>query len=63
MTALTRQVFHFTGLSWRSMLPVTEPVTIFYPHLIADKLMRLSLLSDWDDKLLDTRLRRSRWFL
>ena len=25
MTALTRQVFHFTGLSWRSMLPVTEP--------------------------------------
>jgi hypothetical protein len=63
MTALTRQVFHFTGLSWRSMLPVTEPVTIFYPHLIADKLMRLSPLSDWDDKLLDTRLRRSRWFL
>jgi len=63
MTALTRQVFHFTGLSWRSMLPVTEPVTIFYPHLIADKLMRLSSLPDWDDKLLDTRLRRSRWFL
>jgi hypothetical protein len=31
-------VFHFTGLSWRSMLPVTEPVTIFYPHLIAEKL-------------------------
>lgn len=63
MTALTRQVFHFTGLSWRSMLPVTEPVTIFYPHLIADKLVRLSALPDWDDKLLDTRLRRSRWFL
>lgn len=63
MTALTRQVFHFTGLSWRSMLPVAEPVTIFYPHLIADKLTRLSSLQDWDDRLLDTRLRRSRWFL
>ncbi len=63
MTALTRQVFHFTGLSWRSMLPVTEPVTTFYPHLIADKLTRLTALSDWDDRLLDTRLRRSRWFL
>lgn len=63
MTALTRQVFHFTGLSWRSMLPVTEPVTIFYPHEIADKLTRLSSVQDWDDKLLDTRLRRSRWFL
>lgn len=63
MTALTRQVFQFTGLSWRSMLPVTDPVTIFYPHLIAQKLTRLSSLPDWDDKLLDTRLRRSRWFL
>jgi hypothetical protein len=63
MTALTRQVFQFTGLSWRSMLPVTEPVTIFYPHLIAKLLTRLSTLSDWNDDLLDTRLRRSRWFL
>ncbi len=63
MTALTRQVFHFTGLSWRSMLPVTEPVTIFYPHLIAKMLTRLSTLPDWNDELLDTRLRRSRWFL
>lgn len=63
MTALTRQVFHFTGLSWRSMLPVTEPVTIFYPRLIAKLLTRLSTLPDWNDNLLDTRLRRSRWFL
>jgi hypothetical protein len=63
MTALARQVFHFTGLSWRSMLPVTEPVTIFYPRLIAQLLSRLSTLPEWDDGLLDTRLRRSRWFL
>lgn len=61
--ALARQVFHFTGLSWRSMLPVTEPVTIYYPHLIAKLLGRLSALPDWSDDLLDTRLRRSRWFL
>ena len=63
LSALTRQVFHFTGLSWRSMLPVTEPVTILYPHLIADRLAKLSGLGDWSDELLDTRLRRSRWFL
>ncbi|WP_437740873.1 Piwi domain-containing protein [Sorangium sp. So ce1504] len=63
MTALTRQVFQFTGLSWRSMLPVTEPVTIFYPRLIAKLLVRLSTLPGWSDDLLDTRLRRSRWFL
>src|SRR5262249_28293192 len=63
MTALTREVFQFPGLSWRSILPVTEPVTIFYPHLIAKLLPRLSRLSDWNDDLLDPRLRRSRWFL
>lgn len=63
MTALTRQVFHFTGLSWKSMLPVTEPVTIYYPYLIAKMLGRLSTLPGWSDDLLDTRLRRSRWFL
>jgi len=63
LSALARQVFHFTGLSWRSMLPVTEPVTILYPHLIARMLGKLSALPDWSDDLLDTRLRRSRWFL
>jgi hypothetical protein len=61
--ALTRQVFHFTGLSWRSMLPVTEPVTTLYPRLIADRLLKLSGVPGWSDELLDTRLRRSRWFL
>lgn len=63
MGALVRQVFHFTGLSWRSMLPVTEPVTIYYPHLIARLLGRFTTLQDWRDDLLDTRLHRSRWFL
>jgi hypothetical protein len=63
LSALARQVFHFTGLSWRSVLPVTKPVTLYYPHLIARLLGRLSALSDWSDDLLDTRLRRSRWFL
>jgi hypothetical protein len=63
MGALVRQVFHFTGLSWRSMLPVTEPVTIYYPHLIARLLGRFTALPDWHDDLLDTRLHRSRWFL
>jgi hypothetical protein len=61
--ALTRQVFHFTGLSWRSMLPVTAPVTILYSRLIAEQLMNLSDVPGWSDELLDTRLRRSRWFL
>jgi hypothetical protein len=63
LDSLVRQVFHFTGLSWRSMLPVTEPVTIFYSHLIASNLVKLEHVPNWVDSLLDTRLRRSRWFL
>lgn len=61
--SLVRQVFHFTGLSWRSMLPVTEPVTIFYSHLLAEQLVNLEEVPHWSDSLLDTKLRRSRWFL
>jgi hypothetical protein len=63
LDALTRQVFHFTGLSWRSMLPVSDPVTIFYSHLVAELLARLEGVEHWSDALLDTKLRRSRWFL
>lgn len=61
--SLVRQVYHFTGLSWRSMLPVGEPVTTYYSHLIAELLGRLDAVPGWSDSLLDTRLRRSRWFL
>lgn len=63
MTALTRQVYEFTGLSWRSTKPITEPVTISYSRLIADLMTRLDGIPGWNDSLLDTRLRRSRWFL
>jgi hypothetical protein len=63
MTALTRQVFHFTGLSWGSMLPITQPVTLHYPYLIAQLIGRLSEVPGWSEALLDTQLRRSRWFL
>lgn len=63
MTALTRQLFYFTGLSWRSMLPVSEPVTILYSKLIAGLINRLSTVPDWSPDMLNTKLRRSRWFL
>jgi hypothetical protein len=63
LDSLVRQVFHFTGLSWRSMLPIAEPVTIYYSHLIASALMKLGDVPGWKDSHLDTKLRRSRWFL
>lgn len=63
LDSLVRQIYHFTGLSWRSMHPVGDPVTIFYSHLVAEQLVRLESVPHWSDGLLDTRLRRSRWFL
>lgn len=63
MAALVRQVYEFTGLSWKSTKPGTEPVTIAYSRMIADMMARLDDIPGWNDELLDTRLRRSRWFL
>lgn len=63
IAAVARQVFHFSGLSWGSMKPVAEPVTIHYARLIAKMLGRLDGHPAWSDRVLDTHLRTSRWFL
>ena len=63
LAALTRQVFQFTGLSWRSVRPISEPVTLSYPRLIARLVSRLSLHPSWSPDLINTHLLRSRWFL
>lgn len=63
IVSLTNQVFHFTGLSWRSMLPGSEPVTIAYSRIIADLLNKLEGIPYWDEQLLNARLASKRWFL
>jgi hypothetical protein len=60
---LTEQVLKFTTLSWRSTLPATDPVTIFYSELIAGQLARLKQIPDWSPALLNAGLRTSKWFL
>lgn len=60
---LSEQVLKFTGLSWRSTQPASDPVTIYYSELIARQLARLRAVPDWSPALLDTRLRTSKWFL
>ena len=42
---LSEQVLKFTGLSWRSTLPASDPVTIYYSELIARQLGRLHAIS------------------
>lgn len=60
---LTEQVLKFTALSWRSILPASQPVTILYSELIAELLARLRVVRDWSTLPLSTTLRASRWFL
>jgi hypothetical protein len=60
---LAEQVLKFTSLSWRSTLPCTDPVTIYYSELIAGLLARLRAVPDWSPSMLNVKLRASRWFL
>lgn len=60
---LTRQVYHFTALSWRAFNPTDVPVTILYSDLIADLMGRLRTVKNWNANIIQSRLRYSRWFL
>lgn len=60
---LTKQVFDFSFLSWRSFFPSTRPVTILYSDRIAELLGELRGVSNWNPDILKTKLRGSRWFL
>lgn len=63
LTYLSEQVLKFTSLSWRSLLPASKPVTIYYSELIAELLARLRNIQDWSPALLNIKLRASKWFL
>ncbi len=64
MTYLSRQIYHFAYISWRSFFPATEPVTIKYSRLVASLLGNLKTVSDWDSTVLSIgSLRGRRWFL
>jgi hypothetical protein len=63
LTYLSEQVLKFTSLSWRSVLPISKPVTIYYSELIAELLARLKSICGWSPALLDINLNASKWFL
>ncbi len=62
-TYLSEQALKFTALSWRSTLPASRPVTVYYSELIASLLARLRAVPDWSPAMLNIKLRTSRWFL
>lgn len=63
LTYLSEQVLKFTSLSWKSLLPASDPVTIYYSELIAGLLARLKNLRGWSPTMLNIKLRASKWFL
>jgi hypothetical protein len=63
LTYLSEQVLKFTSLSWKSLLPASDPVTIYYSKLIAGLLARLQNVRGWSPAMLNIKLRASKWFL
>ncbi|MEG4964395.1 MULTISPECIES: Piwi domain-containing protein [unclassified Microcoleus] len=63
LTYLSEQVLKFTSLSWKSLLPASDPVTIYYSELIAGLLARLQDVRGWSPAMLNIKLRASKWFL
>ena len=47
LTYLSEQVLKFTSLSWKSISPASDPVTIYYSELIAELLARLNNVRGW----------------
>ena len=63
LTYLSEQVLKFTSLSWKSVFPAPDPVTIYYSELIAGLLARLKDVPEWSPTMLSIKLRSSKWFL
>jgi hypothetical protein len=63
MHYLTKQVFNFSGHSWRSFNPAGMPVTVLYSQLIARLLGQLGALHNFSTDAIIGRLNRLRWFL
>lgn len=60
---LARQVFDFTCLSWRTLLPSPLPISVLYSDLVARNLLQLRDVSIWSPETILGPVGRSRWFL
>lgn len=60
---LTRQIYYFSSISWRSFMPTALPVTLDYSNQIAKILGNLRMSGHWDNDLLPAKLKSKAWFL
>lgn len=63
ISTLARQVFDFSCLSWRSLLPSPLPITVLYADLVAQKLLQFRDVTGWSPEHILGPIGRSRWFL
>lgn len=63
LSYLARQVYDFSCLSWRTLLPSPLPITILYSDLVARNLLLLRDVTGWSPEHILGPVGRSRWFL
>ena len=59
---ITKQVLYFAHLSYRTFIPVGQPVTIKYPNLMAKMVSELKKVGGWDPEILN-KLNDKLWFI
>lgn len=60
---IVEQVVNFTYLSWKTFFPTNLPVSIYYAQEVAKWLERLDGLDGWNPAIINTALKRKKWFL
>lgn len=63
LSYLSRQIFDFTCLSWRTLLPSPLPISVVYSDLVAQNLLNLRDVTGWTPEHVLGPVGRSRWFL
>ncbi len=60
---IVEQVKNFTHLSWKTFFATSMPVSIYYADEIAKWLELLNGLPGWNPEIINTALKRKKWFL
>jgi hypothetical protein len=60
---ITQQIYQFSNLSFSGFTTSKTPVTIFYSDKIASWLSKLKKIEGWKPQVVNTELKRKKWFL
>lgn len=63
LSYIARQVYDFSCLSWRTLLPSPLPITVLYSDLVARNLLLLRDVTGWSPEHILGPVGRGRWFL